>query len=128
MKDFFFYIGFAALATHELDAVSKHEWRVLPLTSWLPDEYGFLVFLFFHIPLFAILAWLIANSNQTVRYRSRLGVSIFLIVHGVLHLLFAGHRLYEFTSAYSNMLIFGGALCGLTHIVLEYAERKKIST
>jgi len=124
MKDFFFYIGFATLATHEIDAVFKHEWRVLPLTSWLPDEYGFLVFLFFHIPLFAILVWLIANLNQTIRYRSRLGFSIFLIVHGILHLLFAEHRLYEFTSAYSNILIFGGALCGLAHIVLEYAETK----
>ena len=125
MKDLFFYIGFATLATHELDAVSKHEWRVLPLTSWLPDDYGFLVFLFFHIPLFAILVWLIANSNQTLRYRSRLGFSIFLIVHGVLHLLFTGHRHYEFSSAYSNILIFGGALCGFIHIVMEYTKIKK---
>ena len=55
MKDFFFYIGFATLETHELDAVSKHEWRVLPLTSWLSGEYELIVFLLFHIPLFSIL-------------------------------------------------------------------------
>ena len=32
------------LFTHELDAMLNHEWRVLPLTSWLSDEIGMIVF------------------------------------------------------------------------------------
>ncbi len=52
------------------------------MTNWLPDEYGLLVFLFFHVPLFAILIALIASTNEKLRYRSRIGVSIFLLFHG----------------------------------------------
>jgi hypothetical protein len=128
MKDYFFYLGFATLATHELDAISKHEWRVLPLTNWLSDEHGFIVFLFFHIPLFAILVGLVASSNRAIRYRSRIAFSVFLIIHGVLHLLFIGHADYEFVTVYSNFLIFGGALCGLIHVILDYVDKKKSIT
>ncbi len=28
-----FYCGFGALFTHELDAMTNHEWRVLPLVE-----------------------------------------------------------------------------------------------
>jgi hypothetical protein len=128
MKNFFFYLGFAMLATHELDAVSKHEWRVLPLTSWLSGEYGFIVFLLIHIPLFAVLVALIASLDQTVRYRSRIIISLFLIIHGVLHLLFMRHTAYEFLTVYSNFLIFGGAFWGLAHVVLEFVDKKKSFT
>lgn len=128
MKNIFFYIAFAIFTTHELDAMSKHEWRVLPLTSWLSDEYGFIVFLLFHVPLFAILVGLISSLNRKIRTRSRLVISIFLIVHGILHLLFIGHDKYEFTTVYSNILIFGGALCGLIYILFEYTDNKKSIT
>ena len=31
MKDVIFYLGLGAPLTHELDAMTDHEWRVLPL-------------------------------------------------------------------------------------------------
>ena len=46
MKNIIFYLAMGIMFTHELDAMPNHEWRVLPLTSWLPDEYGIIVFLF----------------------------------------------------------------------------------
>ena len=126
MKNIIFYSGVATLITHELDAMSKHEWRVLPLTSWLPDEYGVLVFLFIHIPIFAILIALIASTKDLIRYRTQIGVSIFLVAHGILHTLFMENASYEFTTVSSNILIFGGAFLGLIHLFLEYLEKRKI--
>ena len=128
MKNMIFYLGLGTLSTHELDAMTNHEWRVLPLTSWLPDETGFLVFLFSHIPLFAVVVALVASRNEKIRSRSRLAISGILILHGILHILFFNHNAYEFASSYSNILIFGGASFGLVYIGLDFIESRTIST
>ncbi len=125
MKNLIFYLGIGTLLTHELDAMPNHEWRVLPLTSWLSDESGMLVFLVFHIPLFAVLIALVASTNNKIRSRSRMGVGIFLAGHGLLHLLFMGNINYQFTSMLSNSLIHGGAVLGILYLVLEIRSRDK---
>ncbi len=123
MKKIIFYLGMGTLFTHELDAMFNHEWRILPLTSWLPEETAMLVFLFFHIPLFAGLIALVASKNDKVRIRSRIGISVFLLFHAALHALFGGNPAYEFSSLSSSILIYGGALLGAIHLVLEYKDR-----
>ena len=53
-----FLVAFALMMTHELDAVARMEWRVLPLTSWMDDNLGFHVFVAAHVPLvIAIVHW-----------------------------------------------------------------------
>ncbi len=126
MKNIVFYLGIGTLFTHELDAMPNHEWRVLPLTSWLPDEIGMIIFVLIHIPLFAVLIALVSNTNDKIRIRSRLGISIFLILHSVLHALFMNHADYEFSSMLSNVLIFGGGLLGLLYLLLEYREIRAV--
>ena len=123
MKNIVFYLGLATLFTHELDAMTHHEWRVLPLTSWLPDDIGQLTFLLAHIPLFAIVISLVASTNEKIRGLTQLGVGIFLVVHGILHALFMGHNNYEFTSLTSNSLIFGGAALGAVYLLFEYFSK-----
>lgn len=125
MKIGLFYLGIGFLFTHELDAMSNSEWLVLPLVSWLPPEVAKLTFVLAHIPIFAILVAVISSSNVTVRNKSKLGISVFLIVHGFLHAAFVGHDNYEFSSWLSNLLIFGGALCGGAYLLLN---RGKVST
>jgi hypothetical protein len=125
LHDILFFAGMATLFTHEMDAMLNHEWRVLPLTSWLPDQTGMQVFLFFHIPLFAVLIGLVASSNEIIRYRSRIGISIFLVFHSLLHALFTGRSTYEFASIPSILLIYGGALFGFLHLILELRENRK---
>ena len=124
MKNTFFNISVGLFFTHELDAISNHEWRVLPLTSWLPDEYGNMVFLFLHIPLFAILVALITSANEKVRIRSKIGISIFLLIHALLHGLFIGSEGYEFSVYTSNILIFGGAIFGASYLMSEYMSKR----
>jgi len=124
MKNSIFYIGMSILFTHELDALINHEWRLLPLIGWLPDEYGELAFIFIHIPLFAILIALVASSNDKIRSLSRFGISIFLVIHGLLHVVFMGNASYEFTSALSNVLIFGGAIFGAVFLLLDFMDKR----
>lgn len=119
MKNLVFYLGVGMIFTHELDAMLNKEWRVLPLTSWLSDENGQLVFLVAHIPIFAILVALISSTSAIVRARTRFGVSAFLALHGLLHAAFMMSENYEFESALSNTLIFGAAICGSIYLMLN---------
>ena len=119
MKEKLFYLGIGLFFTHELDAMTNHEWRVLPLTSWMPELQGELAFVLLHIPLFAVLVGLIASQNALIRRRSWTGIAIFLAVHGFLHAAFMVHDQYEFSSLLSNGLIFGAAICGAAYLVLN---------
>ena len=124
MKNIIFYIGMSTLFSHELDALINHEWRLLPLIGWLSDEYGEITFIFIHIPLFAILIALVASTNDKIRIRSRFGTSVFLVIHGLLHVLFMGHASYEFSSTLSNVLIFGGAIFGAVFLLLNFMDKR----
>jgi hypothetical protein len=114
-----FYVGLGSLFTHELDAVPNHEWRGMPLLATLPDDTGMWVFIAAHVPLFAILIALVASMDERVRGLSRIGISAFLVVHGLLHALSAGEPTYEFSSRLSRSLIFGGSVLGALYLVLS---------
>lgn len=124
MKNWVFFLGIGMIFTHELDAMLNNEWRVLPLTSWLSDENGKLVFLISHIPLFAMVVALISSESEIIRDRSRFYISVFLAVHGLLHAAFMISPYYEFETLISNFLIFGGATCGAFYLLLD---RKQLS-
>ena len=128
MKNLIFYLGMGALFTHEIDAIPNHEWRVLPLMRSLPDDIGMFVFVFAHVPLFALLIALVASKNDRTRTRSRLIISGFLALHGLLHALFLHHPNYEFSSLLSNTLIFGGAALGAIYLGLEFRLKNETGT
>lgn len=109
----FLYVGVAFLMTHELDAVMHNEWLVLPITSGLPPAVGYQVFLWLHVPLFALIVSFLSTQSQRVRNKTAKFISSFLIIHAFLHLLFSGHKHYDFHSLSSNALIWGGAVFGL---------------
>jgi hypothetical protein len=122
-----FYLGMASLFTHELDAVPNHEWRGLPLLQNLPDDTAMAVFIAVHVPAFAALIAAVASSSSRTRRFSRLGISAFLIVHGLLHALSMNGPTYEFTSTLSSLLIFGGSAFGAVYLVLA-ASAKGVAT
>ena len=123
MKNVLFYLGIGLLFTHELDAMPNHEWRVLPLTSFLSDDVGELTFVLMHIPIFALVIGFIASLNRTVRERARTLTSGFLILHAGLHWLFSSHPEYEFSGLLSNGLIYGAAVCGVLYFAVPYADK-----
>lgn len=122
-----FYLGVGMIFTHELDAMMNNEWRVLPLTSWLPDATGQFVFVVLHIPLFAAVVALLASENAALRARTRFFAAVFLVLHGLLHAAFFVHRDYEFESVLSNVLIFGAACCGAVYLAFS-RSRKSVSS
>ena len=119
IRDLAFYLGLGALFTHEIDAIPNHEWRGMPLLGTLRDESGMLVFIAAHVLFFAVVIALVASKDERVRRFSRLGISAFIVVHALLHLLSAGAPTYEFSSRLSRLLIFGGAGLGGLYLALS---------
>ena len=119
IRSLVFYIGFAILVAHELDAVAQEEWRLLPLFDLLQDSTAYIVFVTLHVPLLAGLMWLTAHPSPRVQQRSRLAVDVLLVIHAVLHWHMSADALYSFHSNFSTALILGGAVAGLLHLQLS---------
>jgi len=118
-----FYLGLALLSCHELDAVARHEWRLLPGLNLLDDGAGQAAFVLLHVPVFALLFWLTGHRTDTVRRRSQLAVDAFLVLHAVAHFALSGHELYEFQGPVAAITIYGGALVGAVHAGLALLRR-----
>ncbi len=115
MNELFYVAMLGFFLTHELDAMQRHEWRILPLTSFLPEETGRQAFVWMHVPLFAALFYFgagDANSGLAA------GLSAFAIVHVGLHWLFRNHPKNEFNNPVSWALIVGAGLGGAGHLAV----------
>ncbi len=122
-KHVLFYLGLSLLACHELDAMARHEWRLLPLLELLPDETGQTVFVVGHIPLFFVIFWLTGHRSPSLRRASQIVVDAILIAHAVGHTWKSDHELYEFAGPLSGFLIYGGAVVGLSHWLASARSR-----
>ena len=111
-----FLLGVSLLFTHELDAMTHAEWRLLPLTSWLAPEVGRLVFVVFHVPLFALVLGGLTSRLPERAARVQYWLSAFLVVHAGLHLAYSRHPANAFEGWLSNTLIFGAAVCGAVYL------------
>jgi hypothetical protein len=127
MKNGIFYLGLGMLFTHELDAMTNHEWRVLPILRALSDDLGANIFVLAHVPIFAIVIACVASLNPKVRAKTRLIASGILAIHSVLHGFFSGHAAYEFSSPASMFFIYGAASLGLLYLLADFLERRAIS-
>ena len=105
-----FVLGLSLLITHELDAMTAKEWLIFPGLSGLPDEHGRAVFVWAHVPLFALILWGLMGADYAAW---RAGLDVFMIGHVVAHLALHGHRLNGFRRPLSWALILGAGGCGL---------------
>lgn len=121
--DFLFYLAFSGLIAHELDAVHKHEWRLLFVLRALPDGSARRAFVLVHVPLFAVLLWLAAYPGAGVRYWTMLGLDLFMIVHAWLHWRLSGHARYEFNTPHSRLIIYGTAALAAAHLLVLLLTR-----
>ena len=127
MKNVIFLLGLGTLVTHELDAMSNAEWRVLPLLKSLSEDVAMTVFVLSHIPLVAVIVGLVTSSNARTRNISKVAVCGFLLFHGIAHWLTSGDANYEFTSALSSALIYGGAALGAIYLLLNYRDSHRVN-
>ena len=118
MLDLLYYAMVGTFFTHELDAVKRHEWRILPLTSFLPERVGEQTFIWLHVPLFALLLWGGDGDPTSV---TRVGLSAFAVVHVLLHVLFRRHPACEFGNFSSWALIILTGVLGAAYLGVLYA-------
>jgi hypothetical protein len=111
-ENLLFFIGIAWLATHELDAILHHEWRIFFFLKPFNDVTAYRIFTVLHIPLFAIIIWFAPIRTFQI------GFDLFLIVHVGLHWICRHHPKYEFNDWFSNMLIIGAGVVGAIHLGL----------
>jgi len=116
--DLLFLLGLSFLFGHEIDAVTHHEWRLLPILNLFDDEVGYVIFVLAHVPLFTGLVWAVTHQSVRIRFNAQVSTDIVLILHAVLHWSLSGHELYTFHTHLSEFLIFSGGLVGLIHLIL----------
>lgn len=116
--DFLFYLAFSGLITHELDAVHKHEWRLLFVLRGMPDESARRAFVLIHVPFVTVLLWLVARPDAEVRYWTMLGLDVFMVIHAGLHWRLSGHPKYEFGTLHSRFIVYGTATLAAVHLLV----------
>lgn len=119
-----YYIGLACLFTHELDAVTHAEWRLLFGLRDLPDSTAASAFVAFHVPLFFLILLLSHHPRQRVSSSTKLVVAAFMIVHAILHFALSSSPQYSFQGSLSNLLIFGAAVSGAAFFVASWFARQ----
>lgn len=109
-----FILGVSLLATHELDAIRHHEWRLFAFLRPFGEERAYQLFILLHIPLFMLFLWpLIAP----VRWLE-ITIDLFLIIHVGLHYLFRNHLDYTFSGWLSHGVIGAAGVVGALHLLL----------
>ena len=120
-----FAMALAVFVAHELDAVGRHEWRLIPGLAHLGDKMGRDLFVLLHIPIMTAVFWFSAHKSVRVRRRAQLSFDAFLFVHALVHFGFSGHKLYEFSGTWSHLIIIGAGVLGALHgalLTLNKAE------
>ena len=127
MKNLLFYLYFATLITHELDAIAQSEWRLLFILRNLPEQIAPSAFVIIHIPLITVLLWLTNNESQSIKNWSRIALATFLVIHSGLHKLLENSPNYTFNSPLSIGLIYGAGLLGLFYLIWVFMSWLSIS-
>lgn len=117
-----YYLGLACLFTHELDAVTHSEWRLLFFLRDIPDPRASSIFVALHVPLFFGILWLSHDRRDRVRNTTRSAVAVFLAVHATLHLLLSRAPANEFHGPLSVALIGSAGALGIAYLLVRWRQ------
>jgi hypothetical protein len=115
--DWLFWTNMALLVVHELDAVRRREWRMLPFLNRLEDKAAYRAFVLLHAPIVVAFLWLLGHPSANVRLWFQTFVDAFLVVHVGLHHIFRTHEANEFATTLSRRIIQAMALLGAIHLI-----------
>ncbi len=115
----------AVLFTHELDAMTQSEWRLLYVLRSLSDEDGRWWFVAIHVPLFWALIALTHHAQNKVQRYSRMALALFCVVHALLHIRLRDDPLSSFNTPLSWALILGCAALGLVYLCVEAKQARQ---
>jgi hypothetical protein len=118
MIELVYWAMVACFFTHELDAVRRHEWHIIPVVKLLPEKQAEQVFMSLHVPLVLAVFWYSREGGPTL---FPLGLSIFAILHVALHWSFRKHPKNEFNGLSSwALIVLTGLLGALNVLALVY--------
>jgi hypothetical protein len=117
-SDIAFCLMLGCLFTHELDAVTQSEWRLIYVLRSMSDTHARDAFVALHVFLFTVILWFAFHSNRLIRERTRYGLAAFSIVHAVLHFRLRNDPLSSFDSPLSIALIGAAALLGVLYLLI----------
>lgn len=115
----------ALLFTHELDAMTQSEWRLLYVLRDLSDHQARGWFVVLHVPLFWALIALTHHTQHKLQSVSRISLAVFCLVHALLHLRLRNDPLSTFDTPLSWSLILGPAALGAAFLIGVAKTRKK---
>lgn len=118
-----FCLAVALLLGHELDAVGRAEWNLLPVLDGLQQVTAERVFVLLHIPLVWLLLWASFHPSDTIQRRTRVGVCVFLVIHGGLHAAMSGHAQYTFEPPVETITVYGAAVVAAIYLIVERRRR-----
>ena len=116
MTSWTFSFCLAFLISHELDAVTAKEWRILPGLSLVDDKAAEFWFVALHVPLSALLLLGLLGPNQASWIR---GIDLFAIAHAGAHLAYLRDPRNGFGRPLSWLLIGGAAAMGGLDLLLR---------
>jgi len=118
LTNIIFFLGLSLLLVHELDAVKRHEWRIFPILSSLPEKTAYFLFVSLHLPLFTLILFYLTHPNPEIGYWFIISMDIFFIAHMGLHGLYKNHKENDFGNGFSKVIIFLTAIVGGCHLLL----------
>ena len=109
-------IALSLLISHELDAMIRGEWNLLPGFGGLSESAAADTFNLLHVPLFAAIIIGVMSSSTRVRMRTAMAVEVFLIGHAIAHTALRGAEEYRFEAPVETITVYGAALFSLVHL------------
>jgi hypothetical protein len=111
MKTALFCLAFATYSAHTMDSMMQADWRLV--FPYLDEEAALSVYILGHVPLVALVFWLVAHESTRIRGWSRLAFCGFLVLHVGVH----ESPQYRFDSLLSQSLIYSAGAFGLVYII-----------
>ncbi len=114
-----FAVSLSLLISHELDAMIRKEWELLPGFGGLADSTAADIFNLLHVPLFALILVGIMSGSTRTRRRTATGVELFLIGHAIAHTALRGADEYLFEAPVETITVYGAAAVGFGHLAIR---------
>lgn len=119
VSDAVFWMGFALLTAHELDAVRAREWRLLFVLRHMPEARAQRIFIVAHAPLLWMLIILFTSPAPLLAAWSRALFDMFLVIHVVIHHRLERHPDNDFRNPVSRTLIYSSGVAGFGHLAIS---------
>ena len=113
-----FIIIIILFSIHEIDAVRTGEWRMLPVLKNMADGTAVKVFVPVHIPLYAIMIYILTWGSTSAVEALYYAASILLIFHTAIHFVMRNHPKNGFTSVFSNSVIYSVGILAAVHLCI----------